>query len=156
MVRILFVCLGNICRSPLAEAIFKHKIAESGLSGKFIVDSSGTGDYHIGEDPDARTIEVAIRNGVSISHKARQFSTRDFDSFDYIIAMDESNLRNIRNLKNNIEKGRLMLMRDFDESKDKNVPDPYFGGKDGFDEVFDILDASLANFLEFLKKEHQF
>jgi len=156
MIRILFVCLGNICRSPLAEAIFRQKVANSGLSDKSLVDSAGTGNYHVGEDPDERTIEIAQDNAIPITHKARQFTRQDFASFDYILAMDNDNLRNIQGLIRGEIKTRIFLMLEFDKTDLMDVPDPYFGGKDGFEKVFSILDSSLDHFLDFLKKEHQF
>lgn len=155
MIRILFVCLGNICRSPLAEAIFRQKVVKAGLSDKIQIDSAGTGDYHIGEDPDERTIEVARKNAIPIDHKARQFEKADLQTFEYIVAMDTDNLRNIQDMASQEITSRIILMLDYHDSGEVNVPDPYFGGQDGFDNVFSLLDSSLENFLEFLKKEHQ-
>lgn len=158
MIKVLFVCLGNICRSPLAEAIFNHKIQAMGLSRKFKSDSAGTSDYHIGELPDDRSIQCAKRKGLAISHRGRQVNRTDFRDFDYIIAMDESNLRNLQALKKqyNFSDKEIYLMRDFvPGSEGLSVPDPYYGGEEGFDEIFQILDESIDNFLAKIQETHQ-
>lgn len=156
MIKILFVCLGNICRSPLAEAVFNQKLKERGLENQIKADSAGTGDYHIGEDPDPRSIEVAKRHHVPISHKGRQYAMEDARQFDYILAMDASNHRNIIHTSAAKPEG-LYLMRDFEpEDKGADVPDPYWSSEDGFEEVYQILDRSLDAFLEFLMEKHRF
>lgn len=156
MIKILFVCLGNICRSPLAEGIFKKIIVENKLENKFSVDSAGTSDYHIGEDPDPRTFETARKYDISLESKGRQFNTEDFDKFDYIIVMDESNYEDVIALSRDDEdRNKVRFMRDFDpEMKEINVPDPYFGEKDGFREVYEILERSCKKFLKSLKNEY--
>ncbi len=148
-IKVLFVCLGNICRSPLAEAIFKDKIRRKNLEQHFEVDSCGTADYHIGSIPDSRTLANAKKNGVHIDHYCRQLTSDDLEEFDYIFAMDRSNHRNILRLSNNekhVEK--VFLMREFDQQgKGEEVPDPYYGSERHFQEVFEILDRSTENFL---------
>ena len=140
MTKILMVCLGNICRSPLAEGILKSKLPND----SFFVDSAGTGDYHIGKKPDSRSIAVAERYGLDISNlKGRQFNALDFDLFDVIYAMDESNYRNIISLARNDqdkEKVRFILNEVYPD-QNYNVPDPYYGGHDGFENVFKMLEA---------------
>ncbi len=156
MIKILFVCLGNICRSPLAEAIFQAKIKEYGLESKILCDSAGTANYHVGEDPDPRTIEIAQKNGVPIRHRGQQFKKNHSIEFDYLIAMDSSNHRNMT-----FEMGEtpdfLYLMRDFDpKNKGADVPDPWYGGMNGFEDVFQILDRSTDELLKFIKEKHRF
>lgn len=158
MIKVLFVCLGNICRSPLAEEVFKHYVQKKGLENKIICDSAGTSSYHLGENPDKRTIKNARNNGIELAHKARQFNVNDFEDFDYILAMDNSNLQNILKLKPaHIDKCEICLMRDFDEvaKASKDVPDPYFGGDEGFQEVFEILERANSKFLDHLLEKHQ-
>lgn len=158
MIKVLFVCLGNICRSPLAEAIFNHKIKTLGLEKKFLCDSAGTSDFHIGELPDERTIKCAFRNGLPIRHRGRQINRTDFREFDYIIAMDDHNLRNLNNLKvrYNFTDKQIHLMRNFvPEWEGLPVPDPYYGNEEGFDEVYRILNEAIESFLEKIKASHQ-
>ena len=152
-VKILFVCLGNICRSPLAEAIFVDKIARKNLTDQFEVDSCGTSNYHIGDQPDARSIATAHKNGIKISHHCRQLTSDDLETFDYILAMDEGNYENILRLSRNKKHAeKVFLMREFDVlGKGEEVPDPYFGGEREFQEVYDILNRSTENFLSFVE-----
>ena len=154
MIKIIFVCLGNICRSPLAEAICNQKIKDLGWEDKMTCDSAGTANYHVGDDPDPRSIKVAADHGIPMSHKGQQFTHRLAKEFDYWLAMDRSNLRNmIIELDGKPE--NLLLMRDFDhENRGQDVPDPYYGGQDGFEDVYQILDRSIDGFLDFLKKKH--
>ena len=158
MIRVLFVCLGNICRSPLAEGIFNHKIQSLGLQGRFKSDSAGTSDYHIGELPDERTLRCAAKFDIKINHRGRQINRTDFRDFDYILAMDEQNLRNLNSMKDryNFPEKDIYLMRDFvPEWQGMSVPDPYYGGEDGFEEIYRILDVAIDGFLEKIKVTHQ-
>lgn len=153
--KILFVCLGNICRSPLAEAVFNHKIKEKRLEQFFEADSCGTSNYHIGQQPDERAVSNALKNGVVISHLGRQLCENDFEKFDYVIAMDKSNYDNILRLKKSKPHLRkVLLMRSFDPVATGDVPDPYFGGETGFQKVFEILDRSIENFIGHLQENH--
>lgn len=154
MINVLFVCLGNICRSPLAEAIFNQKVKEKGLADKIRCDSAGTANYHIGADPDRRSIETAIKHGIPIAHKGRQYQPGDAGIFDYILAMDENNFRDIVHISGKKPTG-LFKMRAFDpKGKDENVPDPYYGGQDGFDLVYEMLDRSSDELLLHIAKKH--
>ncbi len=153
MKKILFVCLGNICRSPLAEAIFKHKVSEKELDHFYQGDSCGTASYHIGNSPDSRTIKNSLKNGVPISHAARQLADYDLAHYDLIVAMDQSNYDNILTLPSaGSNQNKIKLMRDFDPHGPGNVPDPYYGGDDDFQEVFDILNRSIDHLLETFSK----
>jgi protein-tyrosine phosphatase len=157
MIKVLFVCLGNICRSPLAEAIFIHKIKSRNLEEKLSTDSAGTSRYHLQEPPDPRTVDVARKHNIPVSHLGRQIDTIDFEKFDYIMAMDRENLDEILALKkyaNFQTMPEIYLMREFDNNKSgEDVPDPYFGGNDGFEIVYQLLDQSIDNFLDHLKAE---
>lgn len=147
---VLFVCLGNICRSPLAEGIFEHLIQEEGLEDSFRVDSAGTGAYHAGEGPDPRSIAIAEEHGIPLTSVARQVRAEDFESFDIIVAMDRANVRSLEELRMGRKgKGRLVMMRDFDpEGPGGDVPDPYYGGADGFERVYQMLDRCCRGLLE--------
>lgn len=141
MIKVLMVCLGNICRSPLAEGILQSKIN----SDSIFVDSAGTAAYHIGNLPDERSIEVARKNGINITNqRARKFTEKDFDEFDYIYAMDESNYQNILMLARNInDKDKVkMILNEIHPNLNKSVPDPYYGGKEGFKNVYNMLDKA--------------
>lgn len=155
MTKVLFVCLGNICRSPLAEAIFNHKIRELGLADVFMADSSGTSNYHIGEPPDERTLRNARKNGVTIRHAGRQLNVADLDEYDYVYAMDNNNYHAIARLSNGARpKAQIGMIRDFDPVlKGGEVPDPYFGGERGFQDVFEMLDRSIENLIVHLRNE---
>lgn len=152
MKRLLFVCLGNICRSPLAEAIFQHKCRERGEH--FVVDSAGLGHWHEGEPADPRTIEVARRFGIEVSSVARQIRPDDLTRFDLLLAMDRENRRGLLNL--GADPDRVRLMRSFDAAlrgvpeHELDVPDPYLGGPEGFVEVYHMLDAACEGLLDAL------
>ncbi|MDL5048735.1 low molecular weight protein-tyrosine-phosphatase [Oscillatoria amoena NRMC-F 0135] len=156
-IKILFVCLGNICRSPLAEALFKHKLKQYRLEHFIEADSCGTSNYHIGEPPDSRTIANAKKNGIEIVHVGRQLTVDDLQDFDYILAMDQSNYEHILHLGRHHHPGnKVSLVRKFDNSGTaQDVPDPYYGGERGFQEVFEILDHSLEGFIKHLKQNER-
>jgi protein-tyrosine phosphatase len=149
---ILFVCLGNICRSPLAEGLFREKVHAAGLEEHFRVASAGTGDWHMGEPPDDRMQAAARRNGdLDLSaQRGQQFARAHFEDFDHIFAMDKSNLHDILFLDEDSQyDGKVRLFREFDpEPGNYQVPDPYAGGREGFDEVYRIADRTTTRILE--------
>ena len=151
-ISVLFVCLGNICRSPAAEAIFLSLIQKKGLNEAFIVDSAGTGSWHIGKKADFRMRIAAERRDINILSKARQITSKDFEKFNYILAMDDSNFRNIQELKNRTSSTDFASIKKIQSFRSvfnvREVPDPYFGGDEGFDYVLDILEDSVSGFLE--------
>ncbi len=151
-ISVLFVCLGNICRSPAAEAIFIKLLEKNGLNDAFIVDSAGTGSWHIGKKADSRMRIAAEKRDINILSKARQINSKDFDEFKYILAMDDSNFKNIQDLKNRTAStgsAAIKKIQDFRSVfNEQEVPDPYFGGDEGFDYVLDILEDSVKGFLE--------
>ena len=141
MQKILMVCLGNICRSPLAEGILRSKVN----SDEVFVDSAGTAAYHVGNKPDVRSIAVAAKYGLNIRNQsARKFTVRDFDDFDRIYAMDESNYHNILSLARNIndEQKVSMILNEINPNSNQSVPDPYYGGNQGFENVYQMLDEA--------------
>jgi protein-tyrosine phosphatase len=154
-IRVLFVCLGNICRSPLAEGIFSKKIKDAGLHHHFLLDSCGTSGHHDGENPDARMIKTAASHGIDISKLvSRKITPADLKTFDYILAMDRSNQRNIE--KVGTPTGTLSLMRNFQKNAESpDVPDPWFGAIDGFEEVYQLLDECCNGLLDDLKDTHR-
>jgi protein-tyrosine phosphatase len=156
MISVCFVCLGNICRSPTAEAVFIKMVKDAGLEGEFLIDSAGTAGYHVGKLADSRSRAAAQRRGYEILSRARQFEPRDFDAFDMICAMDEDNLRELHRLAPNLEaKSKLFLLRHFDETAPARaiVPDPYYGGERGFDEVIDICERACRGLLTHLTQK---
>ena len=152
--RILFVCMGNIIRSPLAENLFRHIAEQAGLNGKYEVDSAGTGAWHAGEPPDARMRRTAERHGLRYRGEARQVRLSDFDKFDLIVAMDSENRGELRARARTPELARKVhLLRDFDPTAGRNasVPDPYYDGDDGFEETYRIVEAGVHGLLEALE-----
>lgn len=158
MISVLFVCLGNICRSPMAEGIFLNLLERHGLQEHISCDSAGTSGYHIGDRPDPRMRATAQRHGFELRSRARQLLAEDRALFDYIIAMDRDNLTDIRELwlaDPQTERAELLLMRSFDPTpEDGNVPDPYYGGTEGFEYVYRILDRSNQKFLQHIREKH--
>jgi protein-tyrosine phosphatase len=142
--RILFVCMGNICRSPTAEGVMRHLLAERGLDGEIEVESAGTGGWHAGDPPDARATATARARGITLEGAARQVTPEDFADFDLLVAMDRDNLRDLRAIAppGAEEKIRLLL------HPERDVPDPYYGGPRGFEEVLDLVEAGCARLLD--------
>lgn len=149
--RVLFVCLGNICRSPLGEGIFRHLVTERGVAEQFQIESAGVGDWHMGDPPDPRTIAVAERNGISLHGQlARQVKHEDYELFHHILAMDGENLKVLKRRSPASPVARIQLLREYDPDGDGDVPDPYFGGADGFDQVYDMIHRCCSSLLEAL------
>ncbi len=154
VIKVLFVCLGNICRSPLAEGVFKEIVEENKLGASFEIDSCGTSAYHVGELADKRMQEVAFSHGLLLSSRARQFQNHDLQDFDYIIPMDSSNFNSI---KSSEYKSKIFLLRDFDvySSGNYDVPDPYYGNDDGFENVYQIVLRSCRELFKKIKNDNQ-
>ena len=144
--RVLFVCLGNICRSPTAEAVFRHLVEDEGLTDRIEIDSAGTGDWHIGSAPDGRATEAAARRGIQLAGKARQVTLEDFQDYDLLLAMDAANLQDLRELAPRGTEQKVRLFADID------VPDPYYGGDSGFDDVLDIVEQASRRLLDELRQ----
>jgi len=158
--RIVFVCLGNICRSPLAEGVFRYLVKEAGLEARFEIASAGTGGWHVGEPPDRRMTRTAASNGVDISkQRAKQFKAHFLDHYDLILGMDRSNVENMLMIAGagdelDADVQKVLLFRDFDPNPGNGeVPDPYYGGQQGFDEVYAMVYRTCKNLLEQLRGE---
>jgi protein-tyrosine phosphatase len=154
--RILFVCMGNICRSPTAEGVMRRLLEDEGLTDRFELDSAGTGDWHAGQPPDARASEAAARRGVTLDGAARQVRRGDFERFDLLIAMDRRNVRDLLALAPDEDAAeKVRLLREFDPASagapDVDVPDPYYGGDHGFETVLDMVEASCRGLLAELR-----
>ena len=154
--RILFVCLGNICRSPTAEGVMGRLVADAGLQSSIELDSAGTGGWHVGEPPDARAAEAARRRGIALEGRARQVRVEDFERFDLIVTMDRSNERALRPLAPDADaRTRVRLLREFDPAsaglEDLDVPDPYYDDERGFDIVLDQVQAACEGLLEHVR-----
>jgi protein-tyrosine phosphatase len=156
MARILFVCLGNICRSPTAEAVMARLVAEAGLADSIELDSAGTGAWHVGSPPDERATQAAAARGIEMRGIARQVAVEDFEAFDLLLAMDAENHRTLRALAPDpAAAAKVRLLREFDpagaDASSLDVPDPYFGGVNGFDRVLDLIEAACAGLLAELR-----
>jgi protein-tyrosine phosphatase len=157
-VRLLFVCMGNICRSPTAEAVMRDLIAREGLDGAVEIDSAGIGAWHAGDPPDRRSTAAARARGITMEGAARQVTDADFEAYDLLLAADRQNVAALRGLAPDGEAAeRVRLLREFDPAAvtadDLEVPDPYYGGPDGFDDVLDMVDAACRGLLERLRAE---
>jgi len=156
MVRVCFVCLGNICRSPTAAAVMRHLVKQAGLGKRIAIDSAGTGDWHVGGARDKRSRAVGVARGIPLSGVARQFVAEDFDDFDQVLAMDRSNRDDLlRMARDGRDRAKVALLRSFDPTApaDAEVPDPYYGGPRGFEEVFDICERACHGLLAALTRE---
>ncbi|WP_441001451.1 low molecular weight protein-tyrosine-phosphatase [Fodinibius sp. SL11] len=154
--KICFVCLGNICRSPTAEGIFQHLIDERDLENHFEVDSAGTSAYHLGESANSKSQRTAQKHGITLHSKARQFDASDLDYYNLILAMDNENLKNVREMANGTHESKIGRMRDFDPNPGEGeVPDPYYGGPEGFENVFQIVKRSCEKLLDELETHVQ-
>ena len=156
--RLLFVCLGNICRSPAAEGVFLHLIAQAGLEDRFVVDSAGTGGWHVGNPADRRMRAAAERRGIHLPSRARQIELADFGNFDRILTMDDDNLQVVRSLAGELgARSDLALVEPMTSHcrrfSDKEVPDPYYGGEQGFEHVLDLLEDACSGLLETLTRD---
>jgi protein-tyrosine phosphatase len=155
VVRLLFVCMGNICRSPTAEGVMRALLREQGLEDVVAIDSAGTGDWHVGSPPDARATAAARARGVTLAGAARVVTAADFDDFDLILAADRHNLAELRALAPRAARERIHLLREFDPASDGDVdvPDPYYGGPDGFEHVLDLVAAACRGLLDALRAD---
>jgi protein-tyrosine phosphatase len=155
MVRVLFVCLGNICRSPTAEGVFRKMIRDAGLEGRIQTDSAGTHAYHVGAPPDRRAQQAAARRGVDLSDlRGRQALRADFSDFDYVLAMDEENHANLLAICPPETRHKLSLFMSFAAGRnEREVPDPYYGGDAGFDRVLDMIEAAAAGLLDRIRRD---
>jgi protein-tyrosine phosphatase len=156
-IRVQFVCLGNICRSPLAEAVFRYQVEQAGLASHFEIASSGTGDWHVGENADRRMRETAAQHDVSLDqHRASQFRADDLEEYDHVFVMDKDNLHDVLYLDDDDRhNGKVRLFREFDpEPGDFQVPDPYYGGQDGFERVYQIVERTAKQLLDQLIEEY--
>ena len=159
-IKILFICLGNICRSPAAEAVFKRLVNRKGMSDRFEIDSAGLISVHEGEKSDPRMISRAHARGIEMTSISRPIQPRDFTRFDYIVGMDDSNMEKLEEIRNSLpedseEKAQLRKFSDFCIVHECDmVPDPYFGGYEGFEYALDLIEDAAEGFYEFLRKEH--
>jgi len=148
--RVLMVCLGNLCRSPTAEAVLRQKVHAAGLDARIEVDSAGTADYHVDSPPDRRSVAHGERRGLQMKHlRGRQVGREDFDRFDFILAMDDDNLANLQRIRPAGSHARLALLMSYaPQAGSREVPDPYYGGADGFERVLDLVELAADGFID--------
>lgn len=155
-ITVLFVCMGNICRSPTAEAVFRHYVESAGLSEHILVDSAGTHDYHIGDPPDSRTQNAARQRGYDMSDlRGRQVEAGDFQRFDYVLAMDRTNLANLQSITPPDSNTQARLFLEYSRHHaEREVPDPYYGGAEGFERVLDMIEDAAQGLLQEIRRHH--
>jgi protein-tyrosine phosphatase len=153
MIRVLFVCTGNICRSPMAEAVFQHKVDEAGLHDKIMVDSAGTHNYHVGEKAHQGTLAILKKNNIPYDGRARQFVRRDLTDFDYLLVMDKANLAMIQPYLGGESDAEVKLFLSYGNNSLQEVPDPYYDGR--FAEVYQLVDKGCDALLAYIRKKHQ-
>ena len=156
-VKVLFVCLGNICRSPTAHGVFRQLVQDSAQQHNIIIDSAGTGDWHVGHPPDRRAGKAALARGYDLSDlRARQVCFEDFEEYDYILAMDNNNLRELQAMRPRQFKGNLQLFLEFANNfSEREVPDPYYGGEQGFEHVLDLVEDASRGLLAQINNTHE-
>ena len=157
MVKVLFVCMGNICRSPTAEGVFRHLVNEAGLDDRIHIDSAGTHAYHVGEPPDRRAQAAARKRNIDLSsQRARKVSSDDFHDYDYVLAMDHANVSDLHQICPLGQETRLSLFLNFaDNFNESEVPDPYYGGDQGFEHVLDLVEDASRGLLNTIRRDHQ-
>ena len=155
--KLLFVCLGNICRSPAAEGVFLHLLNQRGLNDQFIVDSAGTGNWHVGHPADRRMSDAARRRGIHLPSRARQIELNDLEEFDLVLTMDDDNLEAVRGLAREAgarATAQIQPMLSYSKRySEREVPDPYYGGETGFEHVLDLLEDACSNLLDELRRQ---
>jgi protein-tyrosine phosphatase len=155
-ISVLFCCMGNICRSPTAEAVFRAKVEEAGLAQQILIDSVGTHNYHIGNPPDLRTQRAALQRGYDMSNlRGRQVEVADFTRFDYVLAMDNDNMAILYRLCPKLRRERLGMFLEYaSKHREREVPDPYYGGENGFERVLDMVEDAAEGLLAHIRKQH--
>jgi len=148
VIRVVFVCTGNICRSPTAEAVLRHLVEQAGLSGQIEVGSAGTGGWHVGDDADRRSLKALQNRGYTLQHSARQFRPSWFEQHELVVALDGGHVRELKTMRPGTE---VRLLRDWDPEGRGDVPDPYYGAEEGFEEVLDMVERSCRGMLEELR-----
>ena len=153
-IKVLFVCLGNICRSPTAEGVFRHLVEKEGLADRVFIDSAGTGEWHIGAPPDARACKAAAARGYDLtSLRGRLVTRKDFEAFDYVLAMDEENVRALERIAPRELRHKIRLFTEFGSKRAPSVPDPYGGGPHGFELVLDLVEDAAQGLLRHIQAQ---